>query len=125
MFRSKWFSQQWLSLIFAGCCLLGAAACGYRLGGYSCESFASVQNISVPLFSNRSYLQRTENVFSEALRKQVQAVSCFSLSSRAKADALLKGTILSVETYTVAVDEEFLAVEYGMRVVLSVSLPLN
>lgn len=58
----------------------------------------------------------------EAFRERLQTFPCFTLSLESKADALLKGTILSIRTYPVAVDREFLALEYGMHVTLAVSL---
>ena len=103
--------------------VLVLAACGYRMGGMPCEeAMQPVRNIAVPLFGNRSLVPRAENVFTEAFREQIQDLPCFSLSSGGEADGLLKGTILSINTYTVAVNQDFLAVEYGMRAILSVSL---
>ena len=106
----------------AGLTLLALAACGYRLGVGSCESDVIARNIAVPLFENQSHEPRLENLLTEAFRDRIQAMSCVSLCSRSQADALLKGKILSVESYTVAVDEEFFAMEYRMRIVMAVSL---
>jgi hypothetical protein len=106
----------------AGLSLLAAAGCGYRLGASPCESPAAASRIAVPLFENRSQEPRIENLLTEAFRDRIQALPCVSLSSGKEADALLKGRILSVETYTLAVEERFFAMQYRMRVVMAVSL---
>jgi outer membrane lipopolysaccharide assembly protein LptE/RlpB len=106
----------------AGMSLLVAVACGYHLGAHSCESGLMAKNIAVPLFQNLSQEPRLENLLTEAFRDRLQALPCVSLCSRKQADALLKGKILSVESNTVAVDEDFFAMEYRMRVVMAVSL---
>jgi hypothetical protein len=106
----------------AGMSLLVAVACGYHLGAYSCESDLMAKNIAIPLFQNLSHEPRFENLLTEAFRDRIHTLPCVSLCSRKRADALLKGQILSVESNMVAVDEEFFAMEYRMRVVMAVSL---
>ena len=106
----------------AGMSLLVVTACGYRLGAHSCESDRMAKNIAIPLFQNESQEPRLENLLTQAFRDRIQALPCASLCSCEQADALLKGKVLSVESYTVAVDEEFFAMEYRMRVVMAVSL---
>jgi hypothetical protein len=106
----------------AGMSILMTVACGYRMGPRPCDSPVTAENIFIPLFQNQSFEPRLENLFTMAFRERIQALSCVSLASRKQADALLKGKILSVDQYRAAVDEEFFAVEYRMRVVLSVSL---
>lgn len=97
-------------------------ACGYRLGAHSYESHVTARNIAVPLFENLSHEPRLENLMTEAFRDRIQALPSVSLCSREQADALLKGKILSAELYRVAVNRDFFAMEYRMRVVLAVSL---
>jgi len=121
VFRSKG-SPPSIVVALAGMSLLAAVACGYRLGAHSCESDLMAKNIAVPLFQNLSHEPRLENLLTEAFRDRIQALPCVSLCSIDRADALLKGKILSVESYTVAVDEEFFAMQYKMRVEMAVSL---
>jgi hypothetical protein len=102
--------------------VLAAAACGYQLGAHTCDSDVTARNIAIPLFQNQSQEPRVENLFTEAFRDRIQALPCVSLCARNRADALLKGKILEVDSYRVAVDEDFFATEYRMRVVLTVSL---
>ncbi len=102
---------------------LTGAACGYRLGGMPCEqSLATTRKVAIPMFKNESFEPRAENLFTESFREQIQEFPCFSLSLDHEADALLMGTIFSVTTYPVAVNQDFLAVQYGMRAVVSVCL---
>jgi|GEM_PF-1090636 len=120
-FRSRG-SPPRIVVALAGMSLLAAVACGYHLGTHSCESDRMAKNIAIPLFQNASLEPRLENLLTQAFRDRIQALPCVTLCSRNQADALLKGKILSVDSYTVAVDEEFFAMQYRMRVVLSVSL---
>jgi len=102
--------------------VLATVACGYRMGLQPCESPVTAKNIFIPLFQNQSFEPRLENLFTMAFRERIQALPCVSLAPRKQADALLKGKILSVDQRRAAVNEEFFAMEYRMRVVLSVSL---
>lgn len=120
-FRSKG-SPPHTVVALVGMSLLVTVACGYHLGANSCESDVMAKSIAIPLFRNLSQEPRLENLLTEAFRDRIQALPCVSLGSREKAGALLKGKILSVESYTVAVDEEFFAMQYRMRVVMAVSL---
>ena len=102
--------------------ILATIACGYRMGTHPCESPVAAKNISIPLFENQSFEPRLENLLTMAFRERIQALPCVSLCSRNQADALLKGKILSVDQHRAAVNEEFFAVEYRMRVVMSITL---
>lgn len=111
-------------LLLAQACLslIALVACGYRMGVGPCDGTVAAGHISVPLFENQSQEPRIENLLTEAFRDRIQGMPCVSLSSGKGADAILKGRILSVETYTVAVDEDFFTMQYRMRVVMAVSL---
>ena len=134
MFPGGW-STSWFDMVcrlrgspaFAVACLAGMSilatvSCGYRMGPHPCESLVAAKRIFIPLFQNQSFEPRLENLFTTAFRERIQALPCVSLSSEKQADALLKGKILSVDQQRSAVDEEFFAVEYRMRVVLAISV---
>jgi len=108
-------------LIVAGI-LLTAASCGYRVGSVPCEALDPVRTVAVPLFQNDSLALRAGDLFTEAFRERLQAIPCIRLHPGKDADAVLKGVVLSVNTFPVAVDTDFLALQYGVRVALSVSL---
>jgi len=97
-------------------------ACGYRMGGVPCDAGAGVRSVAVPLFQNRSFEPLAEDVFTETFRQGVESRPCVTLGSAGDAEALLRGTVLGVEVYPVAVDPDFLVLEYGMRVSLCLSL---
>lgn len=78
--------------------------------------------MAVPLFQNRSYSPRAEDFLTQAFRDRLAFLPCYRLSNLDRSDAVLRGTILSVDSYPVAVDREFLALEYGLRMALSLSL---
>lgn len=115
-------SPTYIVLCLTGISILAAAACGYRMGAYPCESPVATKSIAIPLFQNRSLEPRLENVLTMAFRGRIQEMPCVTLCSHKEADALLKGTILSVDSHTAAVNEQFFAMEYRMRVVIAVSL---
>ncbi len=102
--------------------LVPLCACGYRMGGAPCDAFPSARTVAVPLFQNRSHAPQAEDLFTVAFRESLQSIPCMKLRSRRDAEAVMKGTIQSVEIFPVAVDTEFLVLEYGMRVVVSLSL---
>jgi hypothetical protein len=109
-----------LCLLAAG--LLPLAACGYRLGGVPCDSFLPVRTVGVPLFVNRSHEPLAEDVFTATFRESVRSLPCIGLRASEEADALLKGTIVRAEIFPVAVDPEFLVLEYGMRITITLTL---
>ena len=116
-------SRAHILVALAGMSLLFVASgCGYRLGAGSPESSVLCGSIAGPLFENLSHEPRLENIFTEAFRERIQAVPGVSLSARKDAEALLQGKILSVELYTTAVNEDFFAMQYRLRVVLALSL---
>jgi hypothetical protein len=115
-------SPPYTALCLAGACILATVACGYRMGAQPCESPVAARNIAIPLFENQSLEPRLENLLTTAFRERIQALPCVTLCSKGEAEALLKGRILSVDSRTSAVDEEFFAMEYRMRVVMAVSL---
>ena len=78
--------------------------------------------MAVPLFQNRSYTPRAEDFFTQAFRERLQFLPCYRLTGEDRSGAVLRGTVQSVESYPVAVDSQFLALEYGLRVVVSLSL---
>ena len=121
-FRSKGSPLRILVALAGVSLLFVAAGCGYRLGTGSLGSSALSGNIAVPLFENQSHEPRLENMFTEAFRERIQAVPGVSLSPRREADVLLQGKILSVEWHTMAVNEDFFAMQYRLRVVLALSL---
>lgn len=118
MFRS----MRSLSCTFVCLFLLSTSACGYRLGAHPCESPVAAKSIAIPLFENDSFEPRLENLFTMAFRERIKAMPCLSLGSGEEADALLKGRIVSVDSYPVAVNEDFFATEYRMHVVLALCL---
>jgi hypothetical protein len=92
------------------------------MGGVPCDSFLPVRTVAVPLFQNHSYEPLAEDVFTRTFREMIRSLPCWRLQPRREAEGLLQGTLHSVEIYPVAVDSEFLVLEYGMRVSLSLSL---
>jgi hypothetical protein len=97
-------------------------SCGYRLGGVPCDSFLPVKSVGVPLFRNRSHEPLAEDLFTATFREGLRSLPCLALRPSEEADAVFRGTILRLEIFPVAVDPEFLVLEYGMRVTITLTL---
>ena len=83
-----------------GAALFGAAGCESApsaSGGYELRSHfpAEYRTIAVTLFRNDTYDRPLPGELTEAVIKEVQAVTPYHLSSEARADTLLRGTIRS------------------------------
>ncbi len=115
-------SLRFLRAVIAAGLFTMVAACGYRLGPVPGGDPAVSGSVAVPLFDNASLAPRVENLFTEAFRERVRSASCLTLVPRGESEAVLEGTVVSLESYPIAVDKDFVAVEYGMRVVLDLSL---
>ena len=96
--------------------------CGYRMGEGPCHAFVKVRTVAVPLFQNLSHEPFAEDVFTRAFRGDVRSLPCVSLARGERAEAVLRGTVLSVDSYPVGVDRSFRVLEYGMRAAVSLSL---
>jgi len=109
-------------LLFLLLSLLSISACGYRLGGWPCQDSGLVEKVEVPLFENLSHEARAENLVTQAFRRQLRMRPCLTLVSGPGADLLLRGSITSIEIYSVAADKVGLNVEDAIRLQLSVVL---
>ena len=101
---------------------LSMAACGYRLGGWPCQDGRLNEKVDIPLFENISHEARAENLVTQAFRRQLRVRPCLTLVSGKGADLQLKGSITSVEVFSVAGNDAGLNVEDVIRLQLSVSL---
>ncbi|MEW6443390.1 MAG: LptE family protein [bacterium] len=99
----------------------GLLSCGYRMGATGSGACAELRTVSVPLFANESLEPRLEDVLTQAFRDRFSA-SGLKLGSADAAEAVLRGTVRSVVVTPVAVNEDFLAMEYMAHVAVSFSL---
>ncbi len=83
--------------------LLGAAAifvlsgCGYTLGEVKPSSMRRVNTISVSTFQNKTVVPRLEAQTADAVVKQFQQDGTYRIETSDRADAILTGTIISLQ----------------------------
>jgi outer membrane lipopolysaccharide assembly protein LptE/RlpB len=77
--------------------LLCLAGCGYHLGEIKPTPMRRVTTIAVPAFKNETVLPRLEAQTADAVAKQFQQDGTYRIESTDQADAILEGTIVSVE----------------------------
>ena len=77
--------------------LLTLSGCGYHLGEIKPTPMRRVTTIAVPAFKNDTLLPRLEAQTADAVAKQFQQDGTYRIESSDQADAILEGTIVSVE----------------------------
>jgi outer membrane lipopolysaccharide assembly protein LptE/RlpB len=77
--------------------LLSLSGCGYHLGEIKPTPMRRVTTIAVPSFKNETLLPRVEAQTADAVAKQFQQDGTYRIESSDQADAILEGTIVSVE----------------------------
>jgi outer membrane lipopolysaccharide assembly protein LptE/RlpB len=76
---------------------LSLAGCGYHLGEIKPTPMRRVTTIAVPTFKNKTLLPRLEAQTADAVAKQFQQDGTYRIESTDRADAIVEGTIISVE----------------------------
>lgn len=77
--------------------LLSLAGCGYHLGEIKPTPMRRVTTIAVPTFKNKTLLPRLEAQTADAVAKQFQQDGTYRIESSDRADAIVEGTIVSVD----------------------------
>ena len=73
------------------------AGCGYHLGEIKPTPMRRVTTIAVPTFKNKTLLPRLEAQTADAVAKQFQQDGTYRIESSDRADAIVEGTIVSVD----------------------------
>ncbi|NBZ95158.1 MAG: hypothetical protein EBR40_01795 [Proteobacteria bacterium] len=76
---------------------LSLAGCGYHLGEIKPTPMRRVTTIAVPTFKNKTLLPRLEAQTADAVAKQFQQDGTYRIESSDRADAIVEGTIVSVD----------------------------
>jgi len=106
-------------LIFA--CLL--ASCGYHLAGQADLVPKTVVTIGIPAFSNGTTRYKLSDWLPEAISKEFIARSRFRVANAGRADAVLRGSILTYSSNPVLFDQKTgLATSVEIHVALQVTL---
>lgn len=96
--RGRW--RPLAGAICFGVSLLVGAACSPdpRAGWSGASAWPSqYRSVSVPIFANRTYARRLDGDLTEAVVKQLEAVTPYKVLGPGAADTLLRGTIVAVD----------------------------
>lgn len=77
--------------------LLSVAGCGYNLGEIKPTPMRRVTTLAVNTFKNQTLIPRLEAQTADAVVKQFQQDGTYRIDSADQADAIVEGTIVSVE----------------------------
>lgn len=83
-----------LAALAAVVCLSGCA--GYRLGDVKPQYLSGIRTIAVPTFRNSTYAPRVEALVTNTVIKQLQQDGTYQITTAAKADAVLEGTVVAI-----------------------------
>ncbi len=94
-----------LGLIAAGSIVL-FAGCGYHTAGKGTRLPATVQTIAVPAFANRTQQYKVEQMLTQAVVRELIVRTKYRIVNKVEpdADAILKGTVTSIQISPVTFD---------------------
>jgi hypothetical protein len=104
--------------------LLGSASCGYHVGGAADLVPKSIQTISIPAFRSNTTRYRLVDTFPQTIGREFAARTRFRVENDpAVADAVLNGSVLSVNIYPSTTNPTTgIPTSITVRVMLSVNL---
>jgi hypothetical protein len=106
----------WVSLIFLVLLLSG---CGYSFSGISKAAYPTIQSVYVDIFTNKTSEPNLDVIFRSAFGNEIVSNGHFKLvSSRGEADAILRGTILSMQVAPLAYKTGSLSAEDRITVAM-------
>ena len=77
--------------------ILILSGCSYHLGAVKPTPMRRVTTVAVPVFKNKTLLPRIEAQTADAVAKQFQQDGTYRIDSLDQADAIVEGTIVSVD----------------------------
>jgi len=84
------------SIVAALACLSLSGCLGYHIGPAKPYSLRDVHTIAIPTFVNKTLIPRIEVLITDSVIKQFQQDGTYQITSGDKADATLKGEIVSI-----------------------------
>ena len=90
---NRLFSALALSLLIG----LFTSGCQYELGDVKPSYYAGINNIHVPIFKNHTLEPRLSSLVTNAVLKEIQADSTYTVTKRSSCDAVLVGNIREVK----------------------------
>ncbi len=116
---SRWNMKNgvWMVLI-----LFLLAGCGYRMEGGRGSFAPGVRTVFVDVFTNNTSEANADTIFRTAFNDQVIQNGHFKLApGPGEADAIFRGTILSLQSSTLAYQTTNLSAENRMTVIMQIS----
>lgn len=108
-----------LRLISVVLLVLLLTGCGYSFSGISKSAYPTIQSVFVDTFTNRTSEANLDIIFRTAFSNEIVQNGHFKLaSSRGEADAIFRGTILSLQVAPLAYKAGSLSAEDRITVIL-------
>ncbi|MGE5311370.1 MAG: LPS assembly lipoprotein LptE [Nitrospirota bacterium] len=107
------------------CCAalgIGLLGCGYRFVGNDVQAPGNIESIAVGVVENKTTLVGIETIFTNQLLNQFIRTQRLAVKQPAEADAVLSGTITSIETSAIAHLDPEKTLETRVTVGLSLTL---
>jgi hypothetical protein len=106
----------WVSFILLALLLSG---CGYSFSGMSKAAYPTIQSVYVDVFTNKTSEPNLDVIFRSAFGNEIVSNGHFKLaSSRGEADAILRGTLLSMQVSPLAYKTGSLSAEDRITVAM-------
>ncbi len=107
---------RWVSLVLLALQLSG---CGYSFSGMSKSSYPTIQSVYVDVFTNKTSEPNLDVIFRSAFGNEIVQNSHFKLaSSQGEADAILRGTLVSMQVSPLAYKTGSLSAEDRITVAM-------
>ena len=116
--KSEIRNYRWLSIIS----LVLLMACGYKMAGKETHVTPGLSSIAIPTFKNATFEPGIEIPFTQAFLNEFIQDRRMKVVSRAEADAILEGVVVSFNTYGVAYDRSGFVLQYQIGVVVNLTL---
>lgn len=87
-----------LAMVALGACLLVSCSADPRAGYSSASAWPDkYQTVAVPMLANRTFARELDAQLTEAIVKEIQAITPYKVTGQATADTILRGTITEVK----------------------------
>ena len=116
---SRWNMGRGVLMVLAALLLTG---CGYGFSGARGSFAPGVRTVFVDVFTNKTSEANADSIFRIAFNSQVVQMGDFKLAqSPGEADAILRGTILSLESLPLAYQSNNLSAQNRITVTMQIS----
>ena len=103
-------------------CLLGLTGCGYHFKGMGLQAPEGVETIAIPMLENKTTKPGIETVFTGDLAYEFTRSKVLQVVKKESADAVLSGSIASLNTDTIAHTADYASDERRATITLSLML---